>query len=686
MSTALVKSLDSSRAFARTCYDDAMQLKAAGQLGSVMVPSFGGGPAFLTGYRDQVQITENYGTFRNWLYSAINALALEAAGQPISLARLATEDDKQEVPKRSRPGRIKEFQISKMPKSLRSKAASQEYETLLDHPILAAIERPNEMQGKWELLYSFVANLNLTGWAYLLFDTDKDGKPRLYSIPTTWVRPDHKDGPYSKFYIVKPGDPLGQANKPLTRDNVAFAYLPDPSNPLGALAPATSQMPAIRIDDYIQSSQEQHFQNGIFPSVIVTIGKDPHPDVPGGIRPRLTDVQRRQIFAAIGKAMGGVANYGTPAIVDGLIESITRFSASEPEMGWSRSEDKVRTRILSAYGVHPYILGEPVGVGGYAQVANIEKRFYKRVNTFLDLFSNLLTGIVRGISGDEELLAWVEECQVVDPSLRQAALMGMRTSGDISQNELRAEFGFPPDEDHNEAVISGAVGPQIAQALALMAQGGTSADQMEGYLTGLGLPDDLAQRIAGAGSEKQAVQQATEQLQEAVKALKEPIDIGSIIEKFNPNHDESGRFAEGGGAGGGSSDTGQSDSGSGGDYESYNTRIEGTQKEADHEVSRYTKTAAKAKKLLEVAEAKQTISRGVASKLKSQIDDVDAKRAALESRLAASRERIAALKSQLKKSVDRDLSDALDTYEGLVEELQVLNDVLDGIIQQIENA
>jgi HK97 family phage portal protein len=549
MSTALTKSMTQGRAMVNTFRESAGRLKDAGGLGSMLSPSVSGGD-FFGGFREQAKSKQSYGAFRNWLYAAINAVAMEAAAQPISVAKVtgAMRDGEKRRPKGS-----KAFSMGKMPRSIRNKAASQEYEVLLDHPLLDVLEHPNEMQYRWQFIYTFVANLNLTGWAYIVFDQDDDGKLRMYSLPTTWVRPDHADGPFSKFYIVNPNDPGSQKmDKPLTKDNVAFAYLPDPANPLGAIAPATSQMPAIKIDDYIQFSQQQHFQNGIFPSVIVTVGKNPHPDVPGGIRPRLNGPQRRQVTAAISKAMGGVANYGSPAIVDGLIESITRLSMSGEEMGWGNSEDKVRTRILSAFGVHPYILGEPVSVGGYAQVANIEKRFYKRVNSFLDMLSGMLTQIVSGVS-DEDLMVWVEQCQVVDPQLRQSAMAAGRSNGDVSQNEWRAEIGLPPDEDRNEALL-GASGASIVGALLpIQAQGGMTPDQMRAVLTAMGLPDDVASDIAGPDPEPQPAQpgavpvpavlskpeepktdqevltQATNELAKAVELLKVPPDLLSDL-------------------------------------------------------------------------------------------------------------------------------------------------------------
>ena len=527
---ALTKSLEHNQAFVNSARDRAVILKQQGLLsGLASSVSFDGGVFGISG--DQVRSSKNYGAFRNWLYSAINALAMEGAGQPINLAKLKGKKTKGPGPKGT-----KGFYLSKMPKSLRNKAAAQEYEVLLDHDMIEVLDKPNEIQNRWQFTYSFIASLALTGWSYIIYEYDKDDKLVMYTVPTSWVRPDHTDGPFSKFYVADPKDPAGQTKEPLSKDNVAFAYLPDPSNILGAVAPASSQETSIQIDSYIQNSQKQHFKQGIYPSVIVTVGKNPHPDVPGGIRPRLSGAQRRQVIAAINKASAGVANHGAPAIVDGLIESVTKFSNGAQEMDWTRSADSNRTRILSVFSVHPYILGEAVGVGGYAQVANIEKRFFKRVNSYLSMLSDIVTQIISGRE-ETDLVAWWEECTAVDQSIRSAELKAARANGDISQNEFRAELGFPPDEDKNEAIITGPMGGQIAQMLGQVGSGAMAPEQLTAFLEGMGLPTDLAERISGKGLPKlpppgqeqttpeQQQEEAMKVLRLAIESLKQPLDL-----------------------------------------------------------------------------------------------------------------------------------------------------------------
>ncbi len=570
----LSDAIRSAKAVSSLTYELASKAKASGVgLSNVMTPSYSN---IFGQWQDQAKYNERYSLFRNWIYAAINAVALDAAAQPVCVGRLG---EKKSPKKTGALSIIK----SKMTTTARRKAANTELEILEDHPLLDVLEQPNSMQGRPQFVYSFIANLCLTGWGYVVRDQAEDGSPEYYSLPTTWIRVDHRDGPFSRFRVVDPKKPNSAVSDEdwLTREQVGFAHLPNPADPMSALAPAASQMGSIRINDHIETSRDQFFRHGIFPSVVVTVGKDPHPDAPGGgVRPRLTNEQRRQIYSVIEKTMGGVANYGRPAIVDGLIESITRFSMTDQEMGWEKSEASVKAAILSAFCVHPYLLGTEASVGGYAQVANIEKRFYKRVNAYLDMLGSLMTNLVANDGEEQSLLVWWEECDAKDPTREDAMLRFARQNNDISQNEFRARIGLGPDEDRNQSVVSPQMLTGIVTVLGQAGQGAIQNVQVQALLEGLGLPSDLAKKIAGPKVAKPETQPAPGQPataeeseqpmgeEEVVKLLKESIAelrksenslvhraarfvVDSVSVKHLPGqHDQSTHGRGGGGVGG----------------------------------------------------------------------------------------------------------------------------------------
>ena len=442
---------------------ETMRAKAIGKIdvGSLMVGD--STPLGIFGSQNQ-QYNARYNQFRGWLYAAINAIALQAAAQPTYVGLLrgaATEDQRRVVSQQKslserkaakrlelKAKALRHFAEKKMPTGIRTKAAAEEWEILQGHAFSAVLDNPNPSQTKWQFTYMFVANLVLTGYGYVVGGQTDNGF-EMYAIPTSWITPIYKEGEGLVGYkVLNPAQSRKTQGSTLPVENVACAYLPNPSDPNSAISPTGTQSNAVQIDEHIQTSQLRFFQNGMFPSVIVTIGKDPHPDAPGGgIRPRLTGEQRRQVIGAIRKSMSSVENYGNPAIVDGMIEKIERLSATSNEMGWDKSEDKIRNRILSAFGVHPFILGEPLNVGGYAQATEIKQRFYERVNSYLEMLSLVATKFAVPFATRDRIFAWWENCDAVDPSIKYQNLREARKIGDISENEFRAELGFAPNEE-----------------------------------------------------------------------------------------------------------------------------------------------------------------------------------------------------------------------------------------------
>jgi hypothetical protein len=518
---ALTKALERSRAMTGAAHDRAVELKQAGILSEALTS----GVSTLDEMRSSVRDRQRYSLYRGWLYSAVHALSLEAAGQPVNVGRMS--DIVLDGEERRGLSSRKAHFVRTMGGAMRKKAMQYDVEIVENDPMLRLLHQPNPFQYVWQFVYSFVANLNLTGWSYIVGGESDEGGLEFWSLPTTWVRP-NKD--FTQFKIVNPKNPTAESTaKPLPRENVAWAYIPDPSDPLSAYAPAASQMQAVRIDDHMQASQQRFFENGIFPSAVVTVGKNPHPDVAGGIRPRLSGAQRRQVNMVIRKAMSGVANYGNPAIVDGMIEKIERLSMTQTEMGWDKSEDKVRTRLLSAFGVHPFILGEPVGSQGHAQAFQIDKQFCKRVNVFLEMLDVVMTCFVENFAeGENKPIVWWDKCIPVDESLRSKELIEGRKNNDITRNEYRARQGLPPVEESEERsklldTVGGMNG--TSNLLDKVAQGAISMDVAASLLSRfLQIPEEEMREIVGVASTRQTLESAVDVLRTAVEEMRKPVE------------------------------------------------------------------------------------------------------------------------------------------------------------------
>ena len=491
--SAISKALDRNRAVCGLAHDLAVKSKSGGGFAGLSAGSFGG----MDSFAQQGANRQRYQLFRGWVHSAINALAMRAASQPVQVGRMVSTAAQKPTGSKGYRG-VPSNVRAKAPPTIRAKAAGFELEINTEHEVIPSLEHPNNMQHRSQFVYSFVANMCLTGWGFIAVGQGENGKLEFYSLPTTWVQPDHTKGAFAEFKIVNPNDPGSSDAKPLDRTQVAFAQFPNPSDPMSAMSLTQAQQQGIKIDDSIQASQMTLFENGVFPSCIVTVGSNPHPSFPAGVRPRLTAAQRRQVYGAIKKLQSGVANYGNPAIVDGLIEKIERYSSTQPEMGWEKSEKSVRSRILSAFGTHPFMLAEEMP-GSYAQAYMVERIFCERINFFLDMLSTLMTSLCSGVYGQEELLVWWEEAVATDPNMERQIWQDARNRGDVSQNEFRNYMGLPPDEDGQQSQIEKSMLQAVLGIAAQVSAGKITPEQGQALLEGAGLDVKLANRIAGSG-------------------------------------------------------------------------------------------------------------------------------------------------------------------------------------------
>jgi len=168
-----------------------------------------------------------------------------------------------------------------------------------------------------------------------------------------------------------------------------------------------------------------------------------------------------------------------------------------------------------------------VGVGGYAQVAGIERVFCEGVNTYLDMLGNVISNKTRNISRDDKLLVLWDKCEPLDPNIRNKMLDVGRKNNDITRNEFRAELGYPPMEKGSDR--SRLVGDQVAMSSllnALGSQGMLNPDTLSQLLIlFLGVTEEEANDISGTSSGGENTQQLLEEMRNAVLTLKEPVQI-----------------------------------------------------------------------------------------------------------------------------------------------------------------
>jgi phage portal protein BeeE len=528
---------------------------------------------------------ELYGLVKNWVFSCSYVTAKRCAGQAW-MAGHYEEPQQQRSPRRLTDKQAARWlqQKALVPKGLRKPGAKAVYSTDdiepdYEHPVLWLLDKPNNHQGKVELIEMIVLNLLITGEWYWVGGVVGEGekqKAELWAVPSAWIQPDHTNGLF-RGYILQTGTGQGVRLKP---ENVARGYFPDPSDIRGCMSPLVACSQSARIDSYILNSQEASFERGINPNVLVQVGRYIGPDgKPQQTPPRLTGSQRRQIIRAVRHIWNQTVSQGDPAILDGLIEDVKKLQMTPQEMDWQNSGQTVKARIMQAFGVNAIILGE-VTPANKAQAVVAEENFVKNVvNPILTSISCAASEFFTPFYEDGESLAvWLEQAVARDDEMEFRKFTEARKLGDIEQDEYRAYIGLPaaePKEPERSPIFNN---PQVlAQIAALAAQVSAGAMTHDNAVQALVvalqiskkdadkmMPDDPPEpppgmALPGAAPIGLPVPPAAEggepgkpKPKPAVKPPKEPDDDDAAAKsrlKYSPDQprDELGRWGSGGG-------------------------------------------------------------------------------------------------------------------------------------------
>jgi phage portal protein BeeE len=399
-----------------------------------------------------------------WVYAATRAIANRIARQPIRVAKRA---------KGKRPSLQKGLAVVDQHPFFRwqkkvTDAAPlwlkdahhhglSNIEPMDNHPLLELLSDPNDFMVGYSLVFNTIVEMLITGRAFWWF-TEDAGRDVIYPVPASWLVPYHEEGEPFSYYILRPWRSMVQQVIP--REEIVRFYFPDPRNPLlGSLSPLMAHFRAVLADEKIQLAQARMFDNGIFPDVMLTVGRNPNAQTPGGAnRPMLTKEQRDSIIRAIRERYAGAAKHGEPLILDALIEDAKRLFPNIREMDFMKSGQSTKERITQGFGVNPIVLGQIEGANRASAVVADEVFCNATVNPLIQLLSQCFCKFVCPRFGDN-LVAWIEDARADDVEARRADYAQLAQFGSITHNEHRAAFGLEPlDGPEGDALIQPAGG------------------------------------------------------------------------------------------------------------------------------------------------------------------------------------------------------------------------------------
>jgi hypothetical protein len=461
--TTLSLALRASERWAENAITSALELRAPAQN---LIPSggaAGGLPANLAGAlgsRAGVTINstgEQYRHFTGWVYACIRVIAQRIAGQPVRVAVL-----------KSNPQRDRRPHQLFVPK--RFKQYTDRMEVLENHPLLEALAFPNQLMPQWALVFNTVASLELTGLGHWWIDEDDEsrgGLPAIWPLPASWVTPRFRGGRLYSDWEVRPGQTAQAIIVP--GPNIVRFYYPDPGNPLGAMGTLQAMARSVLANEAMSEAQRRSFSNGVFPGLAFIAGR--MPDERGQVGPSsprltLTEDKKNQLRALIKQAYRGVLNYDEPIILDSMIEDVKKISQTQKEMDWLNSKGVTKEEICQGFGVNPIVMGQVQGANRASAAAASDHLNEYTVNPKIELLSQIMTMSVaplfsagaRGAPA-QRLAAYVEPAHAVDPDYELARDEAMIGHAAMTVNEWRARNHLPPLEGGDVVLLPAAFTP-----------------------------------------------------------------------------------------------------------------------------------------------------------------------------------------------------------------------------------
>lgn len=306
------------------------------------------------------------------------------------------------------------------------------------HPILALMSRPNQAQGRAELLEALYGQLLLSGNGYLEAVGLGDGPPvelhvlrsdRMHLVPGA-------DGwPAAYEYAVG-----GRKHRfDMTRDLAPVCHIRSfhPQDDHYGFSPLQAAATAIDVHNSASRWSKALLDNAARPSgAIIYKGGDG--------QQTMTNDQFERLQHEMEAHHQGARNAGRPMLLEGGLDwKPMGFSPSDME--FQKTKDAAAREIAQAFGVPPMLLGIP-GDATYANYAEANRAFYRL--TVLPMAGKVLGAVshwLGELSGEAVTLsADLDQISALSAE-REAQWKRVSTADFLSDAEKRVLLGLPAE-------------------------------------------------------------------------------------------------------------------------------------------------------------------------------------------------------------------------------------------------
>jgi HK97 family phage portal protein len=308
------------------------------------------------------------------------------------------------------------------------------YET---HPVLALLNRPNQAQGRADLLEAAYAQLLLSGNAYLeAVPAEEMGLAELHVLRSDRMSlvPGSDGWPMGYDYVV------GAKRHRYAPDIICHIKTFHPQDDHYGLAPLQAAATALDVHNAAARWSKALLDNAARPSGAII-----YRGVEGG--GSMTQDQFDRLQDELETHHQGARNAGRPMLLEGGLDwKPMGFSPSDME--FQKTKEAAARDIALAFGVPPMLLGIP-GDATYANYAEANRAFYRL--TVLPLAQKVLAqiaGWLSGLSGDVIDLAPDLDQVPALAAEREAQWRRVAEADFLTEAEKRRMLGLPerPEE------------------------------------------------------------------------------------------------------------------------------------------------------------------------------------------------------------------------------------------------
>lgn len=320
---------------------------------------------------------------------------------------------------------------------------------LIDHPMLALIQNPNEFYDDVALMWATVMSLYLDGNAYWRIVRNRVGRPaELWYIPHWMMDPKWPDDgtKFISHYRYTPGGGAG-AEDVAFEDVVHFRHGINPRNMRKGLSPLDSAIREIFGDLEASNFVAALLKNMGVPGVVIS--------PKGGAMPTPQDVEATKTWFA--QAFGG-DNRGKPLVM-GAPTEVQPYGFNPQQMNMSESRDVAEERVCALVGVPAAVVGFGAGLQSTKVGATMsEMRRQAWENGVLpigkliagELKRSLLPDFMGQTKGVHDVVWDTSAVPAMqeDQDKKADRLNKMVTAGWVTVYEARDAIGFDVDDSH----------------------------------------------------------------------------------------------------------------------------------------------------------------------------------------------------------------------------------------------